>query len=211
METEVKDEVRVETVSEARRDSRRFLVATFVIAQVIAIALAILYWKRSPSTEKFFHVIVIYGAAGITIPMFFCTMRLMLKGYFLSLMGWISTNRLIQGYDDIQKKTEPIVKNIEMVVDKAVPISETVAEIVSRARGMAGDIETIAHRIRGIMESMNGALDFKAVEGHLKEVKEHLATLASTFSFKGGKKEAGEDEFPLEFDVAKAGPRKGRK
>lgn len=219
METEVKPEVkvevkveaeRVETVLEAKRESRRFLVGTFVVAQMLAALLSGLYWLVTPSKDKFFHVIVIYGAVGVTIPMFFCTMRLMLKGYFLSLMGWESTSRMIEGYDNIQKKVGPIVENVEMVVDKAVPISETVAEIVSRSRGMAGDIEAIAHRIRGMMESMNGALDFKTIEGHLKEVKEHLATLASAFAFKG-KKEGGDEEFPLELDVTKAGPRRARR
>jgi len=189
-------------VENARRDNRRSIKTIFAIGIAIGILLSYVYWKTSPSTEKLFHMIVIFGASGVTIPMFLCTMRLMLKGYYLSLMGWESTDKLLRGYEKIQKDTEPIVKKVEAVMDKAVPIASNIEEIVSRAKGMSDEVEKTVHKISSATEAMNGSLNAST----LIEVRDSLRRIADVFS---AKPPVTQDSLSLpEFDPLK--PRRER-
>jgi hypothetical protein len=208
METEVTSKKStVESVAEAKADNKKFITRMFVIANIIAISLAIFYWCVSISDEKMFHCIILFGAGGITIPMFLCTMRLMLKGYYLSLEGWQSTSRMMEGYDQLQKKAEPIAGKIEMVVDKAGPIAENVEEIVARAKGMSGDIEQVAHKIKDVTESMNGSFNGQVLE----EVRDSLKRIADVFSGKVVSDKEGAPVTPGELPIPAFDPTKMRR
>lgn len=196
-------EEHVENVREAKAENNKFITRMFVMANIVAVSLAVFYWNVSVSDEKMFHCIILFGAGGITIPMFLCTMRLMLKGYYLSLMGWETTNKLFQGYADLQKKVDPIVAKVDSIVDKSLPMAETVEDIVGRAKGVALDVEQITQKVRGAIDGMNGSFDMKILEEHMREIKESLHKISGVFS--GDKKPAiTQDNFPIkEFDPAK--------
>lgn len=214
----------VETVLEAKKENRRFISSVFTFGQIIGILLAWMYWVMCPDNDqRLFHVIVFYAAAGITIPMFVCTMRLMLKGYYLSLMGWQSTSRMIEGYEKLQHKAEPIaekvndivdskipplIEKIDQVVDKAVPIAVNVEDIVHKAKVMSEDVEKIAHRIRDMVDSVNGNFDLGNIEKKIEKLSESLSAIASAFTpFEKRERKPG-DIIPT-FDPLQAGRRKG--
>lgn len=223
---------KVESVSDAKRDNRRFIFMTFFVGQLIGILLVWLYWICSPSKDKFFHVIVIYGASAITIPMFVCTMRLMLKGYYLSLMGWQSTSRMMEGYEKLQKKAEPIadriaevvekkaapiVEKIDEIVDRAVPIAEDIEKIAKRAVAVGEDVEKVVQKVRSTAEAMNGSLSAKTLEevrDSLKLIADHLRDLAETFGVRKRAEDEGtaaESEDPLKIKIPEFDPLKPRR
>jgi hypothetical protein len=191
------ESVQVGSVYEkAVRQQTRFMVIAFAFGIIVALTSAVLYWRLTPpSPEKLFHVIVIVGAFAYSFPAFTTLIRLSVKGYYLGVEQAERLSYAVDGLKTAQEKAPHLLENAKSIMDKAIPIANNVEEIVTRAKGMAGDVETIAHKVRSTMDSMNGSLDIKVLEGHLREVKESLKAIAAVFTGGASKEDGSPKEF----------------
>lgn len=174
-------------IKEAAKSMKVFINIMLVVGPLTGILSAFLYrWMVQKygqwdySKDNFHFGIILYGL-GVTLPILSISCRLMIRMFFMNCEQIENQNYLIETFKEAQEKAPELIKNIQTVVDKAVPISNNIEEIVSRAKSMAGDVEVIAHKVRSTLDGLNGALDIKVLEGHLRDVRDNLVVIAQAF------------------------------
>ena len=125
---------------------------------------------------------MIVASFAYIFPAFTTLIRLSVKGYYLGVEQAERLSYAVDGLKTAQEKAPNLLENAKAVMDRAVPIANNVEEIVNRAKGTADDVDAIAHKVRSLMDQMNGSLDIKVLEGHLKEAKESLKKISDVFT-----------------------------
>lgn len=181
------------------RNLRLFVGSTFFLCWMLTLISVIVYRKYSVNPDRIFYMIMITVGGGISLPLMAIMSRVATKAYLLGAHQSERLTTVIHAFKEAYDKAPNLLENAKVVMDKAVPIAHNVEDIVTRAKGMAGDVETIAHKVRTTMDALNGSLDVKTLELHLKEAKDSLKTIAEAFG--GGVKPSGSTGLEPESEI----------
>lgn len=183
---------KMKTVRDVMRNMKVFITVMCITGPLSGIVTALLYrWmvtrygQWDMAKDSFYFGIIIYGL-GVTLPILSISCRLMIKMFFQNCEQIENLNFIVGALKSAHEKAPALLENVQTVVDKAVPIANNIEEIVGRAKAMSSDVEAITHKVRTTMDALNGSLDVKVLEGHFREVKDSLKTIADTFG--GGQK-----------------------
>lgn len=183
---------KVKTAREVMSGMKLFITVMCIVGPLSGLVSGFVYYLMLSkagtwdSSKDVFHVgIIVYGL-GVTLPILSISCRLMIKMFFQNCEQMENLNFIVGALKTAHEKAPGLLENVQSVMDKAVPIANNIEEIVGRAKAMSSDVEAIAHKVRTTMDSLNGSLDVKVLEGHFREVKESLKTIAETFG--GGQK-----------------------
>jgi len=149
-----------------KRSMLRFIVILFSVRAFLGLVSSLGYtyylfqidpeWKEPNRALYPVYIVLSAYVFGFTLPGLGVVLRATIRGFFMNCHAIENQDRMIV----------------------------TIEETGSNAKPIFEDVKAVAHKVRDATEAMNGSLNVKVLEGHMSEIKGHLATIAEAMSGK---------------------------